>query len=88
MEIDFAQCTTEEMQEGCHNSGDTICLLWLPVHTLKLFTYKRVHLFIYKRRCTPTTIVKVLHAEAAHVFNKGLDLLVLLHRFIVGIVNI
>lgn len=87
VEIDFAQRTTEEMQEGCQNSGDTICLLWLPVHSLKPFTYKRVHLF-YKRRCAPTTIVKVLHAEAAHVLNKGLDLLVLLDRFIVGVVNI
>lgn len=41
VEIDFAQRTTEEMQEGCHNSGDTICLLWLPVHSLKPFTYKK-----------------------------------------------
>lgn len=87
VEIDFAQCATEEMQEGCHNRGGTICLLCLPVHTLKLFTERRTHLF-HKRRCTPTTIVKVLHAEAAHVFNKGLDLLVPLDGFIVGVVNI
>lgn len=38
--------------------------------------------------CAPTTVVKVLHAEAAHIFNKGLDLLVFLHRFIIGVVNV
>lgn len=36
----------------------------------------------------PTALVKVPHAEAAGVFDEALDLLVLLHHSIVGVVDI
>lgn len=36
----------------------------------------------------PTTIIKILHTEAANVFYEGLDFLVVLHSFIAGVVNI
>lgn len=33
-------------------------------------------------------MIEVLHTEAAHIFNKGLDLFISLHRFIAFVVNI
>lgn len=36
----------------------------------------------------PTALVKVLHAEAAGVFDEALDLLVLLHHLVVGVVDV
>lgn len=35
-----------------------------------------------------TTIIKILHTEAADVFYKSLDFLVLLHSLIAGVVNV
>lgn len=40
-----------------------------------------------KKTCAPTTVIEVLHPEAARIFNEGLDFLVSLHRLIAGVVN-
>lgn len=38
--------------------------------------------------CAPTAVVEVLHAEAAHVFDEGLDFLIVLHRLVAGVVDV
>lgn len=38
--------------------------------------------------CVPTTVIIILHTEAASVFNKGLDFLVPFHSLITSVVNV
>lgn len=70
------------IQEDCCNSLDTITLLELVAQT----SWHKIQYEVSPAQ--PTTLVKVLHAEAAGVFDEALDLLVLLHHFVVGVVDI
>lgn len=36
----------------------------------------------------PTAVIQVLHTEAAHIFNKGLDFFISLHPLIACVINI
>lgn len=36
----------------------------------------------------PTAVIQVLHTEAAHIFNKGLDFFISLHSLIACVINI
>lgn len=84
-----AQRSSVEMQEGCSNTGDTLTSLGLVVQSSRMHLCDgRQMWFSEVSPCAPTTLVKVLHAEAAGVFDKALDLLVLLHHFIIGVVDI
>lgn len=58
-----------------------LCFVWLEALQERMLTQADVW-------CVPTTVVKILHTEAANILNKGLDFLVLFHSLIAGVVNI